>query len=82
MQWVHNVAWYPVILSFVATTLAYAIAPNLIENKAYVISVILFSFWGMTLLNYLGIKVSSWFSSVGVISGTIIPGIFIHQPRL
>lgn len=77
MQWVHNVAWYPVILSFVATTLAYAIAPNLIENKAYVISVILFSFWGMTLLNYLGIKVSSWFSSVGVISGTIIPGIFI-----
>jgi len=77
MQWVHNVAWYPVILSFVATTLAYVIAPNLIENKTYVISVILFSFWGMTLLNYLGIKVSSWFSSVGVICGTIIPGIFI-----
>ena len=77
MQWVHNVAWYPVILSFVATTLAYVIAPNLIENKFYVISVILFSFWGMTLLNYLGIKVSSWFSSLGVICGTIIPGIFI-----
>ncbi|NDD58474.1 MAG: amino acid permease [Chlamydiae bacterium] len=77
MQWVHNVAWYPVILSFVATTLAYVAFPNLVENKLYVTCVILVSFWGMTLLNYLGIKVSSWFSTFGVIIGTIIPGIFI-----
>lgn len=77
MQWVHNVAWYPVILSFVATTFAYVAAPELINNKVYVTSVILFSFWGMTLLNYLGIKISSWFSSFGVITGTIIPGLFI-----
>lgn len=77
MQWVHNVAWYPVILSFVATTLAYVVAPGLINNKFYVIAVILFSFWSMTLLNYLGIKVSSLFSSTGVIVGTIVPGIFI-----
>ncbi|MCX6990885.1 MAG: amino acid permease [Chlamydiae bacterium] len=77
MQWVHNVAWYPVILSFVATTIAYVVAPSLINNKFYVISVIIFSFWGMTLLNFLGIKVSSWFSSIGVIAGTIVPGIFI-----
>lgn len=77
MQWVHNVAWYPVILSFVATTFAYVVAPGLINNKFYVISVILFSFWGMTLLNYLGIKISSLFSSTGVIVGTIVPGIFI-----
>src|SRR5580704_19347806 len=53
MQWVHNVARYPVILSFIATTFAYIAAPSLINNKAYVISVILISFWGMTLLNYL-----------------------------
>ena len=77
MQWVHNVAWYPVILSFVATTLAYVVAPSLINNKIYVISVILFTFWAMTLLNYLGIRFSSWFSTLGVILGTIIPGTFI-----
>jgi putative glutamate/gamma-aminobutyrate antiporter len=77
MQWVHNVAWYPVILSFVATTFAYIAAPELINNKMYVISTILVSFWGMTLLNYLGIKISSWVSTIGVITGTIIPGIFI-----
>ncbi len=77
MQWVHNVAWYPVILSFVASTLAYAIHPSLLDHKVYVVGVILFSFWGMTLLNYLGIKISSWFSAIGVIVGTIIPGLFI-----
>jgi glutamate:GABA antiporter len=77
MQWVHNVAWYPVILSFIATTLAYIIHPPLAENKIYILSIILICFWGMTWLNYIGIKTSSWFSTTGVIVGTIIPGIFI-----
>lgn len=77
MQWVHNVAWYPVILSFVATTLAYIINPEIANNKIYVLAVILGSFWGMTLLNYLGIRTSSLFSTLGVILGTIAPGIFI-----
>lgn len=77
MQWVHNVAWYPVILSFVATTLAYVFNPELADNKIFVISVVLFSFWGMTLLNYLGLETSSWFSTVGVIMGTILPGLLI-----
>lgn len=77
MQWVHNVAWYPVIMSFVAVTLAFSISPELAENKFYVCSVILIGFWGMTLLNYLGIKTSGWFSTIGVIIGTILPGVFV-----
>lgn len=77
MQWVHNIAWYPAILSFVAATLAFVINPNLAESKPFFISVILVSFWGMTLLNYLGIRTSSLFSAIGVIVGTIIPGAFI-----
>lgn len=77
MQWVHNVAWYPVILSFIAITLSYVIDPKLIHNKFYVISVVLILFWGMTFLNCLGIKTSSWFSTIGVIVGTIAPGLLI-----
>lgn len=77
MQWVHNVSWYPVILSFVAATLAYVINPAIADNKVYILTVVLVSFWGMTLLNYLGIKTSSWFSTIGVIVGTILPGLFI-----
>ncbi len=77
MQWVHNVAWYPVIMSFVAGTLAYVISPTLAQNKFYILSVILVGYWGMTLLNYLGIKTSGWFSTIGAIVGTIAPGILI-----
>ncbi len=77
VQWSHNLSWYPVILAFVATTLAYVIDPALAENKHFVLGVILVSFWGMTLLNYLGIKTSSLFSTIGVIVGTILPGLLI-----
>ena len=76
MQWVHNVTWYPAILSFVAATLAYIVEPRLAENPFYVLLVILVSFWSMTLLNCRGFKVSALFSTVGVIAGTILPGIF------
>ena len=77
MQWVHNVAWYPVIMSFIAVTFAYLVSPELASNREFVIAVILVGFWGMTLLNYLGIQTSSWFSTIGVILGTIAPGILI-----
>lgn len=77
VQWAHNLSWYPVILSFVASTIAYVISPTLAENKYYILTVVLVSFWGITLLNYLGIKTSSWFSTLGVIVGTILPGILI-----
>jgi putative glutamate/gamma-aminobutyrate antiporter len=77
MQWIHNIAWYPVIMSFVAVTLAYVISPELAFNKFYVLAIIIIGFWGMTFLNYLGIKTSGWFSTAGVIAGTIFPGLFI-----
>ncbi|MCB1109298.1 MAG: amino acid permease, partial [Chlamydiia bacterium] len=75
MQWIHNVTWFPAILSFVAATLAYIFNPELASSKIFILCVVLSVFWGMTLFNYLGIKLSSLFSTVGVIAGTIIPGL-------
>lgn len=84
MQWIHNVTWFPAILSFSGTALAYLLKENfgesfsqLHENKIYLISVILIGFWGFTIFNYFGLKNSSWFSAIGVIAGTIIPGILL-----
>lgn len=77
MQWVHNVTWFPAILSFAATTLAYAFSPELATNKFYIVSFVLAGFWGLTLMNYFGLKTSSWFSAGGVVVGTIFPGLFI-----
>ncbi len=77
MQWVHNVTWYPAILAFVATTIGYVFYPPLATSKYFVLSVVLIGFWGMTLLNFLGIRTSSLFSTIGVICGTIVPGLFL-----
>ena len=77
MQWVHNVAWYPAILSFVASTIAFVFDPALGDNPYFIISTVLILFWGMTYLNYFGIETSTLFSSIGVVVGTILPGIFI-----
>jgi len=77
MQWVHNVTWYPAILAFVATTLGYVFYPPLATNKYFVLSVVLIGFWSMTILNLLGMRTSSLFSTIGVIIGTILPGLFL-----
>lgn len=77
MQWVHNVTWYPAILAFVASTIAYIFYPAAASQPIYILIVVLLSFWGMTLLNFLGIRTSALFSTAGVILGTIFPGVFL-----
>ncbi len=77
MQWIHNVSWYPAILSFVAATIAYIFDSTLATNKFFILGVVLTCFWGMTIINYFGIKTSSIVSTVGVIIGTLLPGAFI-----
>lgn len=77
LQWVENVIWYPTILSFAAGTIAYSIDPSLASNKVYMTAIILLAFWGFTFFNFLGMQALGWISTIGVILGTIIPGLFI-----
>lgn len=78
LQWVHNLPWYPAMLSFIATLLAYGLnSQPLITDKVFTLSVILGGFWLITLFNFFGVKTSGWFSSACVIIGSIIPGFFL-----
>lgn len=77
MQWFHNVTWYPAMLAFIATGIAYVIDPALATNKIYLLTVILVGFWGITFLNFLGIKTSAWISTACVVVGTIVPGLIL-----
>ncbi len=77
LQWIYNVVWYPTILAFLAGTLASLINPVLANNTTYTLSVILILFWVSTLLSCMGIKISSRFSVIGAIVGTMIPIIII-----
>lgn len=76
-QWIENVIWYPTILSFVAGTIGYLISPTLAANKTFLITIILCSFWGVTLINLMGLKFSVWFSNFCAIVGLMLPMLLI-----
>ncbi len=72
-QWIENVIWYPAILSFVAGTIGYLLNPQLVDNKIFLVSIILCAFWGATFINLLGMKSSARFSNFCAISGLLLP---------
>ncbi|MDP3560132.1 MAG: APC family permease [Legionellaceae bacterium] len=77
LQWVNTMVWYPTILSFIAGTLAYLTHPELAHNKGYLITVILVTFWFLTLMALRGLKVSARFASICAFLGMILPMGFI-----
>lgn len=77
LQWIYNVVWYPTIMAFISVTLAHLIAPQLSENKVFLLTCILSLFWLFTLLNCFDMKISSFVSTIGATIGTILPMLFI-----
>lgn len=80
MSWMESISWFPAILAFTAAMLAHLIHPlfpGLEHSKAFYFTIMLLVFWGATFINFLGIETSSWVSSLGVITGTLIPGALI-----
>lgn len=73
LQWIYNVVWYPTIMAFIAATLAYLFAPELANNKIYLLTTIIAFFWIFTLLNCFGMRLSSVISIIGAVIGTILP---------
>jgi len=77
LQWIYNVIWYPTILSFLVATIAFLINPALVNNRIYMLVMVLGIFWGITILNFFGMRISSYLSTLGAIFGTILPMFFI-----
>jgi amino acid transporter len=75
--WSNNLVWFPTVLAFIASTLAFALTPELAANPWYMFSVMMLAFWGTTLIAYYGEEVSTKFSNVGVILGSILPAAII-----
>ena len=76
-EWSNDLVWFPTILAFLASTLAFAFDPALAKNGLYMFAVMMIVFWGTTFLALLGSKVSSRFGSIGVIVGTFVPGVLV-----
>lgn len=77
LQWVYNVVWYPTIMAFISTALAHLIAPQLTENKMFLLPAMLSLFWLFTFINCFGMRISSIISILSAVIGTILPMLFI-----
>lgn len=73
LQWINTLVWYPTALSFIAGTAAYLMNPELANDKTYLISLIIGTFWFMTLINLKGLKTSARFASICALLGMILP---------
>ncbi len=80
LQWFQNLCWFPVVITFAAASLAFAIAPvpregqSLAENRWFIVSAVLAIFWGCVLFNLRGLRLSSGVAVAGAFSGVVIPG--------
>lgn len=73
LQWINTMVWYPTILSFIAATAAFLVDPSLASNQWYLLTVILTTFWTLTLINLRGLKTSANFASFCAMTGMLIP---------
>ncbi|WP_459933581.1 amino acid permease [Fundidesulfovibrio butyratiphilus] len=78
LQWIQNVVWYPTVLGFAASCLAYAVMrPELAQNGVYTGVVILVCYWLATFLTLAGSGVASSVTKYGVLLGTVLPGVVV-----
>ncbi|MGE3287746.1 MAG: APC family permease [Pseudonocardia sp.] len=74
-QFAMTIFYYPTLLSFVASTLAYVIYPDLASSGVYTAVVIIAVYWlGVLLALRGGIGVIAKLASSGVLIGTLVPG--------
>jgi glutamate:GABA antiporter len=76
-DWSENIVWFPTVLVFLATTAAYVINPDLSQNKAFLVPVMLVIFWAVTLSSLVGSLKSARWTAVGVVIGTALPTLAI-----
>ncbi|MER7174957.1 APC family permease [Streptomyces mesophilus] len=76
-QFAMTIAYYPSLLAYVASTFAYVIHPSLAENGLYVAIVIVVIYWTGVWITSRGTKTVAGLSSLGLIIGTLIPGVVL-----
>ena len=73
-QFAQTTFYYPAVLAYVASTLAYVIAPSLAHSGTYTATVIIVVFWAAVLASARGVAAVDKLASYGIVIGTVIPG--------
>ncbi|MFJ6727752.1 APC family permease [Streptomyces sp. NPDC091281] len=73
-QFAMTIFYYPSLLAFVASTIAYVIDPSLAASGLYTAIVIMVLYWTGVWVSSRGTKALAGLSSWGLIIGTLVPG--------
>ena len=76
-QFAQTTFYYPALLAYVASTLAYVFAPSLAHSGLYTTVVIIVLFWSAVLVSARGVLSTGRLASYGILIGTLIPGLLL-----
>jgi amino acid transporter len=76
-QFAMTIFYYPTLLAYVASTLAYVIDPRLASNGIWTGAVIVIVFWAGVFVSARGMKEIAKLASSGLVIGTLIPGVLL-----
>ena len=76
-QFAMTIFYYPSLLGFVASTLAYVINPELASSGVWTAAVIIVVYWSAVWVSSRGTKGVAGLASGGLIIGTLIPGVVL-----
>ncbi len=77
LEWVNTTVSFPAMITFTIFTLTYPLAQMVANNVFFEYGLFLLILWGLTFINFIGIKTSSRLTSFFVITGVFIPVILI-----
>src|SRR5271155_1699028 len=76
-QFAQTIFYYPALLAYVASTLAYVFAPSLANSGLYTTVVIIVLFWSAVLVSARGVLSTGRLASYGIFIGTLTPGLLL-----
>jgi glutamate:GABA antiporter len=76
-QFAQTTFYYPAVLAYVASTLAYVFAPGLAHSGLYTTIVIIVLFWAAVVVSSRGVVSADKLASWGIVIGTLIPGLIL-----
>jgi glutamate:GABA antiporter len=76
-QFAQTTFYYPAVLAYIASTLAYVFAPSLAHSGLYTTVVIIVVFWAAVLVSARGLLATGRLASYGIVIGTLIPGLLL-----
>ena len=76
-QFAQTTFYYPAVLAYVASTLAYVFAPSLAHSGLYTTVVIIVLFWASVLVSARGLLATGRLASYGIFIGTLVPGLLL-----